>query len=84
MVAITKGMIRTNAIAALQGGVSVKRVREFLYENGLQLVAWENAGGRNYMAVEPAEDLKGIEYTPEKVNRQDFIKVLAEETVVEI
>jgi hypothetical protein len=83
-VVITEGMVRTNAIFALLCGTSTKKVRNYLKENKLQLVAWENVNGRNYMAVEPITDLIGIEFEPEKVDRNLFEKILHSGTVTEI
>ena len=83
-VAISESMVRATAKAALKGGVSIKKVREYLSENGLLLVSWENSNLRTYMAVEPIRDLIGVEFEPEKVDRNQFEKVLSIGGVIEI
>ena len=83
-VAISEGMVRTNAIFALNCGASVKKVMNYLKENGLQLVAWENFGGAKWMAVEATDELVGIEFEPENVDRSLFEKALQQRIPVEI
>ena len=82
--AISEGMVRTNAIFALNCGASVKKVRDYLVENGLQLVAWENFGGAKWMAVEATDELVGIEFEPENVDRIEFEKTLQTRLPVEV
>jgi hypothetical protein len=83
-VAITESLVRENALAASRGGVKMKKIREYLEENGLRLVAWTNRNLRNYMAVEPIKDLIGVEYEPESITRDEFEKVLKAGSVIEI
>ena len=83
-VASSEGMVRTNAIFSLLCGVSTKKVMNYLKENGLQLVAWENFGGAKWMAVEATDELVGIEFEPENVDRSLFEKALQQRIPVEI
>lgn len=77
VVAITETMVRTNAKTALENGVSVKRVKKYLEENGYRLVAWEVTKEKIYCTVESVKDLIGVEFEPDKINREQFIGCLS-------
>lgn len=85
VVAITETMVRTNAKTALENGVSVKRVKKYLEETGYRLVAWESVCNRTYCAVEPIRELIGVEFEPDNISREVFIKCVQRQgRIVEI
>ena len=75
-VVITKGMICTNAIFSLISGVSLKKVVQYLDENGYQIVAWTNSGRWTYASLEEKRPLEGGDFIPEKISREDLEKCL--------
>jgi hypothetical protein len=85
-VPISEGMIRTNAVMALVSGVSTKKVREYLIENGYVLSAWETSSGRKYMIVQKAYLMGQGEYEPSanEFTREQFEKALQQRYGVEI
>ncbi len=82
-VVITKGLVCTNATFSLISGVALKKVVQYLGENGYQIVAWTNSSGRTYASLEEKRPLEGTEFIPEKISRED-LEFCLRGTIVEI